>query len=644
MRLPPLDRRLQAGLALLLVVFSFHGVFGRSLWGPNDTREGGMIWDMYRHGTWVTPTIDGRPFLEKPPLLHWTALVLCNLTGRVTEGLVRLPAALFGFGTLVLVYAFVAGARRPGEGGVPDGGRQLAGWAAAFLCGTAIEFQEYSRVVLTDMALTFMVTLSLYLFWRAARRPAPKRWAAFLVAAAAAFYAKGLVGPLLIWSGVGLYLVWRRRFRLLAALAAAYVPLLVLVVVPWVIGLYRFAGAPALRFFFWDNQVGRFFHFRNVSLPHDPFFINKEPLYYYLLNLPLYVAPWTLLIPPAIVGWARRASPFREPLHLYVAGALSGMFLLLEVSSAKVVNYALPLYPFLFIMVGIWLVDLGLRPRPGVIDGWLVRLTAWGVALLCAGVPVTYVVVLFVRPELAQGGGTAGTVAGFVLAAVIFVLVVAAGLLLRTVARSCGRALAFGLAPAAYALAAIGILQLVTPPIDRVRSYRPIASLAADYAHQGRAVALATGQEKDVGAFTFYLDRRLPVLNGKGDVASFLAAPEPRAVIAPLSSLSEMAPLLAGIRHQDLVTGAPDTLSRSFVLLINRPGEDLGVATLSGPRGGRSSQAEGGMPRGRDPRTGGRGDQARSDPPMRGDLPRALTSGASPASRWLPRGPVGPPR
>ena len=51
---PRLDRRLAMGLWILLVFFSFHGVFGHSLWGGNDTREGGMIWDMFRNGTYVT--------------------------------------------------------------------------------------------------------------------------------------------------------------------------------------------------------------------------------------------------------------------------------------------------------------------------------------------------------------------------------------------------------------------------------------------------------------------------------------------------------------------------------------------------------------------------------------------------------------
>ncbi|HQU32876.1 MAG TPA: phospholipid carrier-dependent glycosyltransferase, partial [Thermoanaerobaculaceae bacterium] len=345
---PALDRRLRAGLWLLLVVFSLSGVFGHSLWGGNDTREGGMIWDMVRHGTLVTPTIDGRPFLEKPPLLHWTGVAICSVAGRVTEGLVRLPAALYGLGTLALLVLFVRGPRAAGGF---DRGREIAAWGAAFLCGTAIEFQEYARIVLTDMALVFMVTLSLVTFWRAYQRPGAARWFAYLLAASASFYAKGLVGPALIWSSVGIFLLWKRRFRLLAGLAAAYVPVFLLAVVPWVLALDRFGGMAALRFVFWDNQIGRFFNFGDRSLPHDPFFINKERWYYYLVHLPVYLAPWTLLLVPAAIAWVRRSSPFRTSFHAFVASAVAGMALVLQASSAKVASYALPVYPFLFAAV-----------------------------------------------------------------------------------------------------------------------------------------------------------------------------------------------------------------------------------------------------------------------------------------------------
>ena len=42
-----------------------------------------------------------------------------------------------------------------------------AGLAAAFLCATSFTYMEYSKIVLTDTCLAFMVMLSLSLFWNA---------------------------------------------------------------------------------------------------------------------------------------------------------------------------------------------------------------------------------------------------------------------------------------------------------------------------------------------------------------------------------------------------------------------------------------------------------------------------------------------
>jgi hypothetical protein len=576
------DRRLQIALWLLLLAFSFQGVFGHSLWGGNDSREGGMIWDMYRSHTYVTPTINGQPFLEKPPLLHWTALVFCRAAGRVTEGLVRLPAALYGLGTLVLIYLFVNGSWASLESFRAKSTRRLAAWASVFTCGTAIEFHEYSRIVLTDIAVTFVVTLSLFLFWRAWQRPGTGRWLAFLVVAAVAFYAKGLIGPALIWSSVGIFLLWKRRLRLLAGLATAYIPMLAIAVLPWVVALHRFGGEGAVRFAFWDNQVGRFFRFSDSSLPHDPFFINKEPIYYYLTHLPAYLAPWTLLLIPTFVAWWRRSSAYREPFHVFVTSTLAGMFLLLHVSTSKVVNYALPTYPFLFMMVGIWLSDVARRIHPTRVERWCGNLTAWGVVGVFSVVPVVFVAGTLVRPDLFGAWGRLTTIGSALLAGLLLALVVTAAAGLYRLAHSAHRPLAVGLAPAALALVGMVALQLVTPAIDHDRSYGPFVTLAAEEATHGRAVALAEAQESDIGAFTFYLDRRLAILKNVSDVVAYVKAPEPRAVIVPTYRLAAIEAALAAVPHARLQAGATGTLSRSFVLLVNQPQENgAAVATLA---------------------------------------------------------------
>jgi hypothetical protein len=137
------------------------------------------------------------------------------------------------------------------------------------------------------------------------------------------------------------------------------------------------------------------------------------------------------------------------------------------------------------------------------------------------------------------------------------------------------RPMAFGLAPAAFAVVAIGVLQLVTPVIEYHRSYKPFATFVANEVRHGSEVALVGAKESDIGAFTFYLDRRLAILKDGKDVFSYLSATEPRAVIAPGEELPSMEAQLAGVPHTRLIAGGPGTLSRSFVLLVNRPDKNV---------------------------------------------------------------------
>src|SRR5262249_32979630 len=159
------------------------------------------IAEMRREHVWAATVLNNEVILEKPPLAQWTALVFCAVAGRIDEGLVRLPSALYGLGTLVLLYLLLRGRRSGPRDDAADARREIGAWSAVLLCAGAAEFWEYARVVLTDMTLAFMVMLSLFLFWRAweSRRGGSAarvlRWAPFLLAAALAFYAKGLVGP-----------------------------------------------------------------------------------------------------------------------------------------------------------------------------------------------------------------------------------------------------------------------------------------------------------------------------------------------------------------------------------------------------------------------------------------------------------------
>jgi hypothetical protein len=161
------------------------------------------------------------------------------------------------------------------------------------------------------------------------------------------------------------------------------------------------------------------------------------------------------------------------------------------------------------------------------------------------------------------------TTVGVLLALFLLGFVVTAAAVLRRLARSSARWKALSLAPAAFAIVAMCTLQLVTPVIEYHRSYKPFASFVAIEARDGKEVALVRAKESDIGAFTFYLDRRLPLLEDGVEVAAYLKERAPRAVITPTEKLPELEEHLAHVPHARLVAGPPGTLSRSFVLLVN---------------------------------------------------------------------------
>lgn len=568
-------------LLLLLILFAATGVFDHSLWAPNDSRDGGMIWDMFRSGRWTHASLNGEPVLEKPPLLHWTALLFCSLAGTIRAGLVRLPAALYGFATLLIVMRW---GRRLG--------RERAGMAAAFLCATTLVYAEYSRIVLSDICLTFVVAAALELFWSAhvATERRSVRYAAFLAAAAAAFYAKGLLGPGLVMTSVVAFLALRGEWRRALALAAAFVPVLVAVVLPWALALHREGGSEFLIRAFVDNQLGRFLRLpRDAAvtelplvgrflgfmadrpIPADPWFVHKEPLHYYLVNLPVWLLPWTLLVPPALWHWFRRGSAVADPFATFLRCGFVTIVAVLHLSSAKVACYALPLFPLLFLMVGVWVDDLGELADPGI-GRRLGRATAGLVGVLLFALPCAFLL-LFALPRGAAdrlaalvpalrldpalgdpatwlfGAGGAAAWSGALLA--LLSLAVAVGVVRRSRPFERGDALGLLLDRAAALVVVTILMALAVMPIyDRQRSYQPIAALVRGELAAGRRVALAVGRTRDVGAFTFYVDARLPEVSLVPGVADFLRdGPGARGVVVNTDDLAALEESLRSIDH-----------------------------------------------------------------------------------------------
>jgi 4-amino-4-deoxy-L-arabinose transferase-like glycosyltransferase len=122
-RLPARAAGVLLALVLALLVFRLGVV---PIVGPDEPRYARVAVEMHRAGEWVTPTLQGRPWLEKPPLYYWLAGAAFSLLGE-TETAARLPSV---FATVLLVGATAFfGARLYGT---------APGLHAGFVAGTSI--------------------------------------------------------------------------------------------------------------------------------------------------------------------------------------------------------------------------------------------------------------------------------------------------------------------------------------------------------------------------------------------------------------------------------------------------------------------------------------------------------------------------
>src|SRR5947209_20307111 len=86
---------MQLGLVLAICYFFFFfglGAFG--VVGADEPRYAQIAREMLARHDWVSPTLHGRVWLEKPILYYWSAMASYRLFG-VSDWTARIPVALF---------------------------------------------------------------------------------------------------------------------------------------------------------------------------------------------------------------------------------------------------------------------------------------------------------------------------------------------------------------------------------------------------------------------------------------------------------------------------------------------------------------------------------------------------------------------
>src|SRR5215210_2953154 len=127
--------------------------------GPDEPRYAQVAREMFARGDWVTPTLGGHTWFEKPALLYWLMLGAYHVFG-VTEFAARAGAALSG----VLTVMFVGLAARRAE---VESGEGLRGFGVtcAAVAASTLGLLVFARASSFDTLLTATVTGALVCFY-----------------------------------------------------------------------------------------------------------------------------------------------------------------------------------------------------------------------------------------------------------------------------------------------------------------------------------------------------------------------------------------------------------------------------------------------------------------------------------------------
>src|SRR3984957_14661783 len=383
--------------AALLLIWCV-GIFGRGYWTPDEPREADLAWRMSWQAEKAVPLLAGEAFCEKPPLTYWLAAVPIRLLGTETPG-ARLPNLLYA-----IITALGVGLLARRSAGV------FAGVVGAAAVSTFLLSYQVAIWLATDAPLLAAVSIALlgaYQGFYATRSPERLRGYLLMHAAlGAGFLCKSAVAWMVPAMAIVTLAIWEKRWReLLRWELYAGLLLQAAMILTWVGFVYAGTdGAAHLKVFFWNNLVGRF---TRIDAPNELQYAaaHRNSPGKYLIELPLYLAPWTLLcLAAARRAWQRRSTSFDDyrTVRFALAASLPPLAILSVAATARNIYFA-PALPGVALLLAWWA-----REIPESRDRWDLRALRATSALLLLGV-VVFTAVLGVIGADAWGVMISGT-------------------------------------------------------------------------------------------------------------------------------------------------------------------------------------------------------------------------------------------
>jgi 4-amino-4-deoxy-L-arabinose transferase-like glycosyltransferase len=324
---------------IFLLALSIGSLFFRlgrlPLSGADEPRYARIAQEMHERGIWITPLLEGRPWLEKPPLYYWITSPLYSLLGS-NETAARIGPAVCALVTAlaILWLGSMLWSR-------------LAGLLGSLILLTSLGFAGFGRSASTDIPFACCFTLALTILALSVVKDIGGKVLGAYVFLGLAVLGKGPVAVILA-AGIGLC-AWFLDERGVVLGRWRVIPGLILtgaVSLPWYWLAFRQNGYGFISTFFINHNLARY----TTDIHH-----HSEPVYYFFAALLALFLPWSgwllLLVSRSPMEGLRRWRQW-HPGMLFLACWFLFPLIFFSLSASKLAGYILPSLPPLALILG----------------------------------------------------------------------------------------------------------------------------------------------------------------------------------------------------------------------------------------------------------------------------------------------------
>lgn len=303
--------------------------------------------EMFQSGDLIHLTIHGDAYDQKPPMLFWLGALGFTI-GGISNIWFKLPV-------LLLVFSGFYWAFRLGKSLY----NQRVGLLTSVFLAFSTMYALYSMDIHADTPLQAFVTLALWQLFEFIKTRKNKHWILGFTAIGLAMLSKGPIGASIPAFAVVGHILLKKEFRFLLDYRWYLGTVLAFVVAsPALIGLMNQFGWEGIRFFFWENNVGRITG-TYIQAVNDPFFYVHTLLYMFL--------PWVLLFFISTFSEFKMLvkNRFRSKEYFTFSGIWI-FFVIISASSNQAPNYVFSIIPLMAVLTAKW-ADIALEQKSGLI-------------------------------------------------------------------------------------------------------------------------------------------------------------------------------------------------------------------------------------------------------------------------------------